>query len=328
MMDPRRLFNQDETAIEVSKTIAFCLCFLPFFRNFIGNFTTFRLAQVHKESWQMCRPRSSLVSPAQAENILLHPSCVQQTILSSLHAVFTRVSGMLHSLIWRIFPRTESQVRSFYFKKLTAYMTSKMPLIICYWISRTNINFLYLETFQIWKKLRQNCYFLFEAILWAFIFTCLFNLNNIVLIIPQLSNIKYLGEWNFSVSEKGYITRSLYVEVLRDLDKYLTEKGIPRPVILFIDGANPHISLEAAAFCKEKLIQPWLFKPNMTHIMQVFQTFLLLFFTIYFKPCDLTFFSSLKKQLKKLAWDWQCSPSNCGQSLNKYSIVALLHQAK
>ena len=129
------------------------------------------------------------------------------------------------------------------------------------------------------------------------------------------------------MSEKGYITRSLYVEVLRDLDKYLTEKGIPRPVILFIDGANPHISLEAAAFCKEKLIQPWLFKPNMTHIMQVFQTFLLLFFTIYFKPCDLTFFSSLKKQLKKLAWDWQCSPSNCGQSLNKYSIVALLHQA-
>ena len=99
MMDPRRLFNQDETAIEVSKTIAFCLCFLPFFRNFIGNFTTFRLAQVHKDSWQMCRPRSSSVSPAQAENILLHPFCVQQTILSSLHAVFTRVSGMLHSLI-------------------------------------------------------------------------------------------------------------------------------------------------------------------------------------------------------------------------------------
>ena len=120
------------------------------------------------------------------------------------------------------------------------------------------------------------------------------------------------GEWNFSVSGKGYITRELYVEVLKDLDKFLAEKNIPRPVILIIDGANPHISLEAAAFCKEKGIQPWLLKPNMTHILQ---------------PLDLTFFSSLKKQLKTLVWDWQCTPSNAGQSLNKYSIVALLRVA-
>ena len=80
----------------------------------------------------------------------------------------------------------------------------------------------------------------------------------------------FSGEWTFSVSEKGYITRELYLEVLRDLDKYLIEKDIPRPVIIFIDGASPHISLEAAAFCKEKEIQPWLLTQNMTHILQVF----------------------------------------------------------
>jgi hypothetical protein len=34
----------------------------------------------------------------------------------------------------------------------------------------------------------------------------------------------------------------------------------------------------------------------------------------------------LKKQLKKIVWDWQCTPSNAGQTLNKYSIVALLHK--
>ena len=124
--------------------------------------------------------------------------------------------------------------------------------------------------------------------------------------------ISFSGQWKFSVSDKGYITRPLYVEVLADLDSYLTLHNIPRPVVLFIDGANPHISLEAAAFCKQKLIQPWLLKPNMTHILQ---------------PCDLTFFSSLKKELKKLAWDWQCAPSNAGNTLNKYSIVALLHKA-
>lgn len=80
----------------------------------------------------------------------------------------------------------------------------------------------------------------------------------------------YAGEWTFSVSEKGYITRELYVEVLKDFNKFLIERSIPKPVILVIDGANPHISLEAAAFCKEVGIQPWLLKPNMTHILQVF----------------------------------------------------------
>ena len=31
-----------------------------------------------------------------------------------------------------------------------------------------------------------------------------------------------------------------------------------------------YISLEALDFCKQKKIQPWLFKPNMTHLLQVY----------------------------------------------------------
>ena len=42
---------------------------------------------------------------------------------------------------------------------------------------------------------------------------------------------------------------------------------------------------------------------------------------------DLTFFSSLKAELKKLIWNWQCDTVNAGQSLNKYTVVVLLHQA-
>ena len=34
-----------------------------------------------------------------------------------------------------------------------------------------------------------------------------------------------------------------------------------------------------------------------------------------------------KKQLKTLAWEWQCHPANAGQVLTKYSIVGLLHRA-
>jgi hypothetical protein len=72
-----------------------------------------------------------------------------------------------------------------------------------------------------------------------------------------------------SVAPKGFVTRELHLEILKDLDKYLTEKQISRPIWLFMDGASPHISLEALSFCKQKGIQPWLFKPNMTHLLQV-----------------------------------------------------------
>ena len=88
------------------------------------------------------------------------------------------------------------------------------------------------------------------------------------------------GKWTFSVSEKGFITRELFVVVLQDLDFYLTQKNIERPIILFVDGASPHISLEAAKFCKSRQIQPWLLRPNSTHLLQ---------------PLDLTFFRALSK---------------------------------
>ena len=79
-----------------------------------------------------------------------------------------------------------------------------------------------------------------------------------------------------SVSPKGFVTRELHLEILKDLDNYLVEKQIARPVWLFMDGASPHISLSALEFCKLKKIQPWLFKPNSTHLLQV-----LLFYKTY-----------------------------------------------
>ena len=46
----------------------------------------------------------------------------------------------------------------------------------------------------------------------------------------------------------------------------------------------------------------------------------------HFQPLDLTFFSSLKKEMKKLLWAWQSSPANDGFSLNKYSLIGLFYQ--
>ena len=121
------------------------------------------------------------------------------------------------------------------------------------------------------------------------------------------------GAWQHSVAPKGYMTREVFLDVLKDLDKYTEEEKIKRPILLFLDGAGgPHISIEAGRFCKDKKIQPWLLRPNMTHVTQ---------------PLDLSFFSPLKNELKKLVWNWQSDPSHAGQTLNKYSIVTVLQEA-
>ena len=77
--------------------------------------------------------------------------------------------------------------------------------------------------------------------------------------------------------------------ILQDLVKFLDEKQIKRPVLLFMDGASPHISLAMADYCLEHGIQPILFKPNTTHLTQ---------------PLDLTVMKSLKDVLKRKVIAW------------------------
>jgi hypothetical protein len=72
-----------------------------------------------------------------------------------------------------------------------------------------------------------------------------------------------------SVSPKGFVTKDLHLDFLKDLDNFLQVKQIERPDWLFMEGASPHIGLDALDFCRKKTIQPYLFKPNMTHLLQV-----------------------------------------------------------
>ena len=60
------------------------------------------------------------------------------------------------------------------------------------------------------------------------------------------------------MSPKGYITRDLFIEVLEDLHNFIVDNEIPTPVILFLDRAGPHISIDAADFCISHGIQPFL----------------------------------------------------------------------
>ena len=106
------------------------------------------------------------------------------------------------------------------------------------------------------------------------------------------------------------MTADMFFEILRYLDKFLSTRNIKRPVILIIDGASPHISLAMAKFCQEVMIQPWLLKPNTTHLCQ---------------PLDLSFFSSLKTSFRRNLYLWH--QDNIGVSISKYTVVPLLKDA-
>ena len=76
------------------------------------------------------------------------------------------------------------------------------------------------------------------------------------------------GKWRFSKSEKGYVNREIFLEILKDLSDHIDENNIERPVVLFIDGFSGHLGLAIAEFCEEFAIQLILFHSNMTHILQ------------------------------------------------------------
>ena len=106
------------------------------------------------------------------------------------------------------------------------------------------------------------------------------------------------------------MTADTFVEILQDMDKFLSSRNIKRPVILIIDGASPHISLAMAKFCGEVKIQPWLLKPNTTHLCQ---------------PLDLSFFSSLKTGFRRNLYLWH--QDNIGKSISRYTVVPVLRDA-
>ena len=52
------------------------------------------------------------------------------------------------------------------------------------------------------------------------------------------------GEWKFSVSENGWVKHSQMLEIIQDLSNFIDENNTQKPVVLFLDGASCHISLE------------------------------------------------------------------------------------
>ena len=130
--------------------------------------------------------------------------------------------------------------------------------------------------------------------------------------LASLPSNGHSGKWSFSTTSKGFVTAETFVDVLSDLVKFVYDHNITKPIILFLDGAAPNnltISICMAEYCKRVQFQQWLFKPNMTHLIQ---------------PLDLTVMKSLKDALKRRVNAWQQSNFT---SLTKYTIVPLLRES-
>ena len=91
---------------------------------------------------------------------------------------------------------------------------------------------------------------------------------------------------------------------------YVTRKRIQRPVLLLIDEATCHLCLKMTKLCQKHGIFPILFRPNTTHLNQ---------------GLDLTFFAPIKAGLKIAQEMWHRELVNIGKSLNRYTVMPLVH---
>ena len=97
----------------------------------------------------------------------------------------------------------------------------------------------------------------------------------------------------------------LFREYLENgFDKALADHQIPRPVLLLIDGARCHLSIEASEFCDQNGIYLYTLFPNATHLLQ---------------PLDLSLMGSLKTNYRSEMKKWYIK--NIGASFDKYEFI-------
>ena len=86
--------------------------------------------------------------------------------------------------------------------------------------------------------------------------------------------------------------------------KGIKERGVMLPVLLLIDGAKSHLSIQASEFCHKNDIILYVLFPNATHLIQ---------------PMDLVLMNSIKTVYKEEVRIWL--QKNPGVLFNKYSFI-------
>ena len=89
----------------------------------------------------------------------------------------------------------------------------------------------------------------------------------------------------------------------------ITRRKVTKPVILFIDGAKVHLSIEASEFCANNNIILYTLYPNATHLIQ---------------PLDLTVMGSVKAIYKEEMRRWLMR--NIGETFDKYRFIEVFKE--
>lgn len=92
----------------------------------------------------------------------------------------------------------------------------------------------------------------------------------------------------------------------------MNDKGIRRPVILFIDGHKSHMTLPLIKFCRKNQIILYALPPNTTHILQ---------------PADVSVFRPLKHQWKITVRTWQSKQEDPNASMTKINFCQVFEEA-
>ena len=115
----------------------------------------------------------------------------------------------------------------------------------------------------------------------------------------------------FGRSGNGWMDQELFLNWLQSgFDPECTKKGIKRPILLMVDGARVHISLDISKFCDQNRIILYVFFPNATHLIQ---------------PLDLSFMGIVKVNYKECVREW--SRDNPGESYDKVAFLAVFREA-
>lgn len=87
--------------------------------------------------------------------------------------------------------------------------------------------------------------------------------------IPGYIASKLPNDWSCGRSDNGWMTGANFYEYIANVfHPWLIRSGIPRPVILYLDGHSSHMTKHLSDFCSTHEIELIAFYPNATHILQ------------------------------------------------------------
>ena len=118
------------------------------------------------------------------------------------------------------------------------------------------------------------------------------------------------NEGLFGNSESGWMDTKLFADWLENgFNDCIVRRRVTKPVILFIDGAKVHLSIEASEYCSRNNIILYTLYPNATHIIQ---------------PLDLVLMGSVKSTYKEEMRKWLVN--HVGETFDKYRFVEVFKE--